>query len=136
MEILALERTLTQTDHARLARMIRSDAPAGVDTDRFTNLLESAQLVPSRAISPDFVTMYSQVVLCFAGGLQKKLTLVYPADAEPSEGCVSVFSPVGSALLGLRVGETARWLTPLGDEATGEIVAILFQPEASGDYTL
>ena len=52
MEILALERTLTQTDHARLARMIRSDAPAGVDTDRFTRVLESAQLVPSRAIPP------------------------------------------------------------------------------------
>jgi regulator of nucleoside diphosphate kinase len=47
---------------------------------------------------------------------------------------VSVLSPVGSALLGLRVGSIARWSTPAGDEKAAEILAILFQPESSGDY--
>jgi regulator of nucleoside diphosphate kinase len=59
----------------------------------------------------------------------------YPEDARPSDGFVSVLSPAGSSLLGLRVGDLARWRTPTGDEGTAEVVAILFQPEASGDYT-
>ena len=36
----------------------------------------------------------------------------------------------------LRVGEEARWRTPDGRDTRGEVVAILFQPEASGDYTI
>jgi regulator of nucleoside diphosphate kinase len=49
---------------------------------------------------------------------------------------VSVLSPVGSALLGMRVGSIARWSTPAGDEKAAEILAILFQPESSGDYAM
>jgi regulator of nucleoside diphosphate kinase len=87
-------------------------------------------------MSPDVVTMYSQVLLCDPRtGRQRKLTLCYPSDAEPAAGFVSVLSPVGSSLLGLRVGATARWRTPLGDTVEAEVLAILFQPEASGDYT-
>ena len=47
-----------------------------------------------------------------------------------------MLSPVGRALLGLRVGETTQWSTPDGRSHAAEIVALLFQPEASGDYTL
>jgi regulator of nucleoside diphosphate kinase len=45
-------------------------------------------------------------------------------------------SPVGRALLGLRVGDVARWATTDGGAQSAEIVALLFQPQASGDYTL
>ena len=43
---------------------------------------------------------------------------------------------LGSALLGMRVGSIARWSTPAGDEKAAEILAILFQPESSGDYAM
>jgi regulator of nucleoside diphosphate kinase len=93
-------------------------------------------LVTSVSVSPDVVTMYSQLLLADpAGGEPYKLTLCYPDDAEPAAGFVSVFSPVGSSLLGLRVGSMARWRTPHGSSGAAEIRAILFQPEASGDYT-
>ena len=86
-------------------------------------------------MGPDVVTMYSQVVLQDTQtGQRNTLTLCYPADAEPAVGFVSVLSPVGSALLGLRVGSVARWSTPAGDEKAAEILALLFQPESSGDY--
>jgi regulator of nucleoside diphosphate kinase len=39
-------------------------------------------------------------------------------------------------VLGLHVGATARWVAPGGEAGAAEIVALLFQPEASGDYTL
>ena len=134
MQALALERTLTELDHARLSNLMRADVQSGFDADFIEAILQSAQLVPSRAMPPDIVTMYSRVLLTFPDGRHQNLTLCYPQDADPSEGFVSVLSPAGSSLLGLRVGEWARWRTPAGDERTAEVLAILFQPEASGDY--
>ena len=55
-----------------------------------------------------------------------------------ASGCtasISVLSPVGAALLGLRVGDTARWTGPGGQRGSARVSALLFQPEASGDYT-
>lgn len=93
--------------------------------------------MPSREVGPDVVTMYSQVLLQDSQtGQRNTLTLCYPTDAEPAVGFVSVLSPVGSALLGMRVGSIARWSTPAGDEKAAEILAILFQPESSGDYAM
>jgi len=135
MDVWALERTLTELDHLRLSHLMHSEAQSGCDTNFIESILESARLVPPRAIPPDIVTMYSQVLLAFPDGRQKKLTVCYPEDAEPSDGFVSVLSPAGSSLLGLRAGELARWRTPNGEEGAAELLAILFQPEASGDYT-
>lgn len=66
---------------------------------------------------------------------ERTLTICYPGDAEPTLGFISVLSPVGASLLGLSVGATAHWHTPTGDVCTAEVAALLFQPEASGDYT-
>lgn len=137
MDTLALtERTLTELDHARLARLqreaVHDDAAAALD-----DVLSGADVVDARQVSPDIVTMHSQVLLADpVSGRRTTLTLVYPSDAEPARGFVSVLSPVGASLLGLRVGAVARWRSPLGEPAQAEIVALLFQPEASGDYTL
>ena len=65
----------------------------------------------------------------------RKLTLCYPDDAEPAQGFISVLSPVGASLLGLRVGAQAQWHTPQGEPRSAQVRAILFQPEATGDYT-
>lgn len=140
MEALALERTLTELDHVRLLNLARRDRRSdGSATPRLAleQVLDACAIVPSRQIQPDVVTMYSQIVLQDpATGLRSKLTLCYPADAEPSAGFVSVMSPVGASLLGQTVGGVARWSTPAGDERAAEILAILFQPEASGDYAM
>ncbi len=132
------ERTLTELDHARLARLSRG--PAGVSPapteGPLGDLLDTAELVPPRAVSADVVTMYSQVELAdLATGQRSRLTVCYPADAEPAAGFVSVLSPVGAGLIGRRVGSVARWRTPDGEERAAEVVALLFQPESTGDYT-
>ena len=138
MEVVTLERTLTELDHARLLKLRYRDAAVDgrpAQLLAIEDVLDAAALVPSREVAPDVVTMYSQAVLLdIQTGQRSKLTLCYPADAEPAAGFVSVLSPVGSALLGLRVGSVARWATPTGDEKAAEILAILFQPESSGDY--
>jgi len=140
VEVVALERTLTELDHVRLLILLRRDARGdGSASQRpaIEDVLGMSALVPSREVAPDVVTMYSQVLLQDSQTSQRStVTLCYPADAEPALGFVSVLSPVGSALLGLRVGSVARWRTPASDEKAAEILAILFQPESSGDYAM
>ena len=139
MEALTHEhRTLAELDQVRLARLIRRVGPhAGPQTGRAIDaVLEDAQLVPSRQVAPDVVTMYSQVELADAATARTyRLTVCYPPDADPNAGFVSVLSPIGAAVLGLRVGATARWRLPSGEEVAAKVVALLVQPEASGDYT-
>ncbi len=120
---------LTRRDHARLSRL-----PARPEA--LSALLDNAELIPSEAVPGNVVTMYSRVLARGAQASQV-LTLCYPEDAEPNRGFISVCSPVGTALLGRRLGEQVHWQVPAGSEARSlRIEALLFQPEASGDYQL
>ena len=137
MNMQSRERVLTELDHVRLAtlasRGLRGRLP---DSPGIDAVLDDAVVVPSRKVAPDIVTMYSQVLLrVVEDGTVRKLTLCYPQDAEPQFGFVSVLSPIGLGLLGRQVGATVRWESPDGTERMAEVDAILFQPEASGDYT-
>ena len=129
--IIRGERVLTSLDFARLSKLDNGHLP-----DDLADSLESADVIPPPAVPADVVTMYSQVeILDLSSGLKQRLTLCYPEHAEPRQGFISVLSPVGASLLGLRVGSTAQWQLPHGEERSATVEAILFQPEASGDYT-
>lgn len=129
------ERTLTQIDYVRLTRLAslsERNAYGAIQA-----LLENSELVASAAVPATVITMYTQVLLQGDMGTPPyKVTLCYPDDAEPSQGFISVLSPLGASLLGLRVGDIARWRTPLGEHRMAHIAEVLFQPEASGDYTI
>lgn len=136
MEVQAHDRVLTELDHARLAslsaaasRDARNSIP-GLD-----DLLDGAEIVSPQGVAADIVTMYSQVRLRTCDdGLEREVTLCYPADADPRLGLVSVLSPLGLGLLGRTAGTAVRWQCPDGRERTAEVDAVLFQPEATGDY--
>ena len=140
MEVSCLERTLTQIDHRRLTRLMASvkrDPRLLPILGALDELLSCSDLVEPARVPPDVVTMYSRVLLADpAGGAPGKFTVCYPEDAEPAQGFVSVLSPVGTGLLGLRVGDVARWRGPNGLAQSARVGAMLFQPEASGDYIL
>lgn len=137
MKVQARERVLTELDHVRLATLSRrasgtrlANSP-GIDA-----LLDDARVVPPRKVAPDIVTMSSRVLLRHLDdGIERKLTLCYPQDADPLAGRVSVLSPLGLSLLGQPVGAIVRWACPDGSTRSAEVDAIVFQPEASGDYT-
>ena len=67
------------------------------------------------------------------GGHEHELALVYPRDADGSADKVSILAPVGSALLGLRVGDAIDWPMPGGRSARLHVLAIRYQPEAAGE---
>ena len=125
------ERTLTDLDFARLTKLLSQQLPPTL-----ADLLAGAEVMKSRAVDADVVTMYSRVEVVDAHTRRRQvLTICYPDDAEPAAGCISVLSPVGISLLGLKTGDIAKWLTPTGEECAAEIAAIQYQPEAAGDYS-
>lgn len=127
---IAAVRQLTALDHARLKKVAAAGGPPDL-----VELLDEAELVDSRDVPPDVVTMYARVDIEELGSRSRRtLVVCYPSDAEPARGFVSVRSPAGMALLGLRAGAVARWQAPDGNEKAARVAAILFQPEASGDY--
>jgi regulator of nucleoside diphosphate kinase len=62
------------------------------------------------------------------------LTLVYPKDTDASGEKISIFAPVGSALLGLRQGDQIEWPKPGGGVLRVRIKEVLYQPERAGDF--
>ncbi|MDP3169501.1 MAG: GreA/GreB family elongation factor [Polaromonas sp.] len=130
-------RLLTELDHIRITKLLQRPGPSPDTLDQVEDLIHSAELVSSYEVPANVVTMYSQVLIADGQtGQQRKLTVCYPHDADTEAGFVSVLSPVGAGLLGLKKGRLARWKTPDGATATAKIVDILFQPEESGDYLL
>jgi regulator of nucleoside diphosphate kinase len=124
------ERTLTELDFIRLGKLLGRELPPTL-----SDLLASADVTSSQAVPSDVVTMCSRLeIIDVATERRQTLTLSYPRDAAPAAGYVSVLSPVGNSLLGLKVGDIAQWKTPNGDVCAARIAALLYQPEAAGDY--
>jgi len=48
-------------------------------------------------------------------GKVQTVTLVYPDEADISKGKISVLTPIGTALIGLRAGHSITWETRTGD---------------------
>jgi regulator of nucleoside diphosphate kinase len=101
---------------------------------RLKEELNRAMIVDPRHVPPDVITMRSTVELVDVGtGEEMKYTLVFPEDADIDQGKISVLAPIGTGMLGYRVGDTFEWDTPSG-KRTLRVTGILFQPEATGDF--
>lgn len=72
--------------------------------------LDRAEVSPARAMPADVVTMNSRVTFIDdRNGTQRTVTLVYPQDADIEAGLVSILSPVGVGLIGMRAGSAILW---------------------------
>ncbi|KVL52501.1 GreA/GreB family elongation factor [Burkholderia territorii] len=124
---------LTELDVARLEKHAEHNPrfQSMLDT-----LLERADIVQPDAIKANVVTMNSQITLLDeASQEQTTWTIVYPDAANLELGRLNVFSPVGMALLGAQRGQLVKVLQPSGVEKLMKVAAIVFQPEANGEYT-
>ncbi|MCK9539971.1 nucleoside diphosphate kinase regulator [Dokdonella sp.] len=96
--------------------------------------LERAEIVDPDKVPPNVVTMNSTVrFVTDSSGHEFEYTLVYPKDANNDAGRISVLAPVGSALLGLAVGDEIEWPRPGGGTTRVRIVEVTFQPERAGE---
>ena len=95
--------------------------------------LDRADVLDPTNMPANVVTMNSTVrFTLLETRTTQTLTLVYPKDADGSPDKVSVFAPVGTTLLGLRVGDTLELPNPSGTTVTVRVEAITYQPESAG----
>ncbi len=99
--------------------------------------LARAEIVDPKNMPSTVVTMNSTVRFKIESSSKEfTLTLVYPKDFDSSGDKISVIAPVGSALLGLSIGDEIEWPKPGGGVLRVRIEDITYQPERSGDYGL
>jgi regulator of nucleoside diphosphate kinase len=129
---------VTATDLSRLQdHLERVDDRLADAAEALGDELLRAQVIPSEKAPETLVTMNSRVVFeNLATGREREVTLVYPNEANAEKGRVSVLAPVGSALLGLSVGQEIEWPLPDGGRGRFRIKRIVFQPEAEGRFDL
>jgi regulator of nucleoside diphosphate kinase len=130
---------ITEFDLKRLRDLIQSANPVSRDEKHLHDLedeLGRAKLVDPKDVPEDVVTMNSKVCLeDLDSGERLAFTLSFPADADADKGRISVLAPIGTAVIGYRVGDIIEWEVPAGKRRF-RVRKLLYQPEAAGDYEL
>ena len=115
---------ITERDYLRI-RHILSKVPS----EDFENLeieIERAKIIDEREVPLDLVRMNSTVkFMTLQDEKVNTLTLVFPEEANFSEGKISILAPLGSALIGLRVDQEINWMFPDGKTKTIKILEVL-----------
>jgi regulator of nucleoside diphosphate kinase len=120
--------TIGEADHQQLlALAMGGSSVAGNGDDLFAEL-ERARVVPDRKVGADIVRMGSTVSYRPDNGHDREVTLVYPAEADIAAGKVSVLTPVGTALIGLRTGQSITWTARNGQRHVLTVLSVT-QPQ-------
>lgn len=131
----------TAQDHQRLSRLVIDlgrYAPAALSgAEMLAELLDTGRVLPPQDIPDNVVTMNSQVLYQdLETGELREARVVYPEDADPAAGRISVLPPVGASLLGLAAGDETVLPLPHGRSACIRICKVVWQPEAQGEFAL
>ena len=114
---------LNQADFQRLVSLVRATNSEVVEL--LEEELGRASVVPDGELPKDVVAMNSKVTFKdVESGKESVVTVVYPHEADIDEGKVSVLTPVGSALIGLRVGQDIKWPFPHGKQKKLLVLAV------------
>ena len=98
--------------------------------------LENARVIPQHKIPADVVTMNSTVLLTDIDTNEDMIfQLVFSCDADFTQNKISVLAPIGTAMLGYKVGDTITWKVPAGPRRLA-VREILYQPEANGVFSM
>ena len=126
---------LTRQDADRLALMAEALAAQsrGIQKQLRTldGMMKSALMFEATATPPDVVTIDRRIVIeDLHSGELKQIELVFPEEADPPAGRLSVLSAIGCAVLGHAVGDRVVVETDKGSLPL-RIAALVYQPEAS-----
>ena len=101
---------MTRTDHERLFRLAQSYFSRNHEVaDELLEELDRARVVRDDHSRTDFVRMGSTLRFTSDLGEDRTVTLVFPAEADITEGKVSILTPIGAALIGLSAGQSIDW---------------------------
>jgi regulator of nucleoside diphosphate kinase len=119
--------SITEHDYERLSLLLSASTPG---LSLLEEELARATVIPTRSVQPDVVQMSSTVY--FEDVTTNKITcvtLVYPHEANVDEGKISILAPMGTALLGLRAGQSIEWPLPNGTTRRIRVLSVNSEPE-------
>ncbi len=123
---------ISKADHDRLTTLANGLLERKPEmADALLNELERARVAASGNALQNTVQMGATVDYESDDGNKRRVTLVYPADADIAQGKVSILTPIGTALLGLKVGQSIDWTANDGRTHRLTITAVEDVVEAS-----
>ena len=127
-------------DRKRLIKLIEDSSnynnPDKIHLKELEKELNRGKIVEPKDIPKDVITMNSMVHFKdLDSGEEMTYTLVFPDMADISNNKISILAPIGTALIGYRVGDIIKLEVPAGLRKL-KVEEILYQPEAAGNYNL
>ena len=115
---------LSSRDAATLSAVLATVSPVRAPlpgaAEELAEMLAGAHVVAEHALERDVVALDAEVTYReLPSGIRRTVRLVHPASADASQARISVFAPVGRALLGRRTG--ARVPVALPDSTIYEL---------------
>ncbi|KJS10176.1 MAG: nucleoside diphosphate kinase regulator [Hoeflea sp. BRH_c9] len=102
--------TMTRSDHERLSRIAETLPAKSLSVaDQLFVELDRARIVADGRISTKIICMGSRLRFTSDLGEDRFVTLVLPGEADIAENKISVLTPIGTALIGLSVGQSIDW---------------------------
>lgn len=112
---------VSDKDYARLSKL--------ADDALLRDELGRAVVVSADKVPANVVRMNSRVIyLDQTSGLKREIELCFPEDVDFKYGKISVCSPVGTALLGLQVGQEIDWPFPNGESRRLKVMNVIHLP--------
>jgi regulator of nucleoside diphosphate kinase len=127
---------LGAAEYRQLSALALTGTDAPEDADWLLHELERALIVPDDTVPDDVVRMNSTVLFRMLDGDEHSVQLVFPRDANITARRVSVLTPVGAALIGLRAGQSITVITRDGRKQVLTVLSVKQpepEPESCGD---
>ena len=93
--------------------------------------LDRAKVVPAKRLPQDVIHMGSTVEFRSNDGQERRVTLVYPGEADIAQGKSSILTPIGTALIGLAPGQSISWTARDGKQHELNVVSVSNEVEVA-----
>ncbi|MBZ9709148.1 nucleoside diphosphate kinase regulator [Mesorhizobium sp. B2-1-8] len=125
---------ISDTEHERLTGLARTVLDRAPETaEELLAELDRAVVTEAAAIPAGVVRMGSTVTVRGEVGDIKRITLVYPGDADIAENRISVLTPMGTALVGASIGQVVCWSGRGGHKLSVTVEAV-DTPAGGGEH--
>ncbi|WP_273792774.1 nucleoside diphosphate kinase regulator [Brucella anthropi] len=93
--------------------------------------LDRAKVVPAKRLPQNVIHMGSTVEFRSNDGQERRVTLVYPGEADIAQGKISILTPIGTALIGLAPGQSISWTARDGKQHELNVLSVSHEAEVS-----
>lgn len=117
---------LRESDADRIAELaVGAEARLPQVAELLMQEIDRARIVPDDRLPADVVGMGSLVRFRDEStGAERTVRLVYPREADIAAGRISILTPIGAGLIGLKEGQSIRWEDRDGHPKVLQVIAV------------